>query len=153
TEELKEALPLRSSAGAEFFGQFAPSIAAPVALHRLPAVPPPVLAVPPAQRVDPLSGRLNLAVRIVEQDALDFPRIAFRRPPVVAGENAKIDNRVAGDAAGVVDIRIEIAQRQRTRRREDRLATVESRVSRPGDRAPSAAVPVQEDDMIEFVDR
>src|SRR5262249_25707769 len=142
-----------SSVVNEFRWQLAPSTTISVLLHRFSAVRQPVLAIPAAQRVDPPIGRSNLPMRVREQRALDFPYVAVGGPPVVAAEHAQIDNGIAGDAAGEVEVWIEIAERERTRRGEDRLAAVQPRVPRSRHRSPAAAVAIEEDHVIELVDR
>ena len=108
----------------------------------------------PAQRVDPRVGRSDRRVRSVEQDALGFPHVRFREPPVVAAEQiAEIDDGVGGHAPGEVHVRIDVAERKRARRREDRLAAVQAGIARARHRSPSSAAPVDEDHVVELVDR
>ena len=92
-------------------------------------------------------------MRVVEQHPLDLPHVRVRQPPVVVAHHAQIDDGVAGDAAGEVDVRIDVAERQRARRGEDRLPAVQARIARARDRSPAAAPPVDEDHVIELVDR
>ena len=76
-------------------------------------------AIPFPQLPESRVRRLDRAMRIVEQHALDLPDVGRGQPPVVVAHLLReIDDGVAGDAAGVVDVRIDVAQRQRARRRE-----------------------------------
>ena len=61
-------------------------------------------------------------VRVVEQHPLDLPDVRLRQPPVVVAHHAEIDDGVAGDPSGEVDVRIDVAERERARRGEHRLA-------------------------------
>src|SRR6476661_11271719 len=62
-------------------------------------------------------------------------------------------NRVAGDAAGVIDVRIEIALGERARRTKHRLPPVQTGIARARHRPPLAALAIDEDDVVEAVDR
>src|SRR5262249_37584925 len=52
-----------------------------------------------------------------------------------------------------IDVRIEVAERQRAGADERGLASVQARVARPPDRSPSPPFPIDEEDVIELVDR
>ena len=92
-------------------------------------------------------------MRPLEQHPLDLPHVRLRQPPVVVAERAQVDDRIPLDASGEVDVRIEVAERERARRREHRLASVQARIARPRDRSPAARPAIDEDDVIEQVDR
>jgi hypothetical protein len=64
----------------------------------------------------------------------------------------QIGHGVAGDPATEVHIRIYVTERQRPWCGEHRLSAVQPGISRTADRAPSAAVPIHEQHVIEFVD-
>src|SRR6185436_780374 len=59
----------------------------------------------------------------------------------------------AGDPPREIDVGVEVAECERARRGEHRLAAVEPRVARARDRPPAPALLVDEDHMIELVDR
>ena len=77
------------------------------------------------------------------------PTAASRSRP----STSQIDDRVAGDAAVIVDVRLDVAERERARGAEDRLAPVQSGIARAADRSPSPAVPIDEQHVIQLVDR
>ena len=106
-------------------------------------------ASPPSARSDDAIGRCGQS----SSSLLDLPHVLLRQPPVVASEHPQIDDRVRLDAPGEVDVPLEVAQRQRARRGEDRLAPVQSRVARARDRAPARRRAVDEDHVVEQVDR
>ena len=78
--------------------------------------------------------------------------VSARRQSYVA-HHPQIDDGVAGHAAREIDVRIDIAQRERARRREDRQPPVEPRIARTSDRSPTARLPVHKDHVIQLVDR
>ena len=76
-----------------------------------------------------------------------------REAPVVAAHRRQVDDAVAADPAAEVHVRIDVAERQRPRRGEHRPPPVQSGIARAGDRAPAVPAAVDEDDVIEPVDR
>src|SRR5262249_53210174 len=72
---------------------------------------------------------------------------------VAAHHGGEVDDRVAGDPASEVDVRVEIAERQRSRRREHRTAAMQPRIAGASNRAPPPASPVNEYYVVERVDR
>ena len=91
---------------------------------------------------------------VVEQHALHLPDVRVRQPPVVVVHGRpKIDHRVAGDASGEVDVRIEIAQRERAGCGKDGAAAVQAWIARPCHRSPTPVVTVDEKHVVQLVDR
>ena len=82
-----------------------------------------------------------------------FHTFCVREPPVVGPHHAKIDDGVRLDAAGEVDVRLEVAERERAWRRKQRPPPVQARIARARDRSPSGLRSIDEDDVIEQVDR
>src|SRR2546429_4697724 len=76
--------------------------------QRFLAVLRPISLVPRAQAADARACGLDALMRRVDEKPLDRPYVSGREPPVVAPEPAQIDERITGDAAGRIDIRIEI---------------------------------------------
>ena len=76
------------------------------------------------------------------------PTAASRSAPARANRHA-----VRLDAAGEVDVLVEVAERERPRRREHRLPAVQARIARARDGAPACRRAVDEDHVIEQVDR
>jgi hypothetical protein len=54
---------------------------------------------------------------------------------------------------GEIDVRVEVAERQRPRRGKDRFSPVKTGISRPRHRSPSVRSTVHEDHVVEQVDR
>ena len=99
-------------------------------------------------------GRAQRPVRVIEQHPLDLPHIPVAQPPVVvAHQRRDVHDDIAGDAAGEIDVRIHVAARERARVGEHRPAAVKARVARPGNRSPASVAPVDEDHVVELVDR
>ena len=92
-------------------------------------------------------------MRPVEQHLLDFPHILLGQTPVVLAHHPQIDDGVRLDAAGEIDVRLDVAERERARRGEERLPAVQSGIARSRDRSPAGAGAIDEDDVIEQVDR
>jgi len=90
-------------------------------------------------------------VRIVDQELLEFPHVPAGEPPVVALEFAEVDQRIAGEPAGEVHVRIVIAPHQVADRAEHRFPAVQAGVARSRHRTPPAAVPEEEEHVIEVV--
>ena len=109
--------------------------------------------VPRAQRVHVPVRRPDRPMRVLEQHPFDLPHVRVRQPPVVAAHHAQVDDRIAGDASGQIDVGIHVAQRERARRGEDRLPPVQPGVARSRHRPPAAATAIGEDHVIELVDR
>src|SRR5262249_26193544 len=121
------------------------------------------------QRLSSILGKIGIVTRPHARDALargpdapmadprekplDRPHVLARKAPIVGIECAQVDDGEAGDAGGRVDIRIEVAQRQRARTSKNRLAPMQARITRSGDRTPAAALAIDEDDVIEIVHR
>ncbi len=112
-----------------------------------------VFDVTPSQPIDVLLRAANRSMRVIEQHALDLPDVARRQSPVVVPERAQIHDRVASYAAGVVDVRIDIAQRQRAWCREDGLAAMQAGIARSRNGSPSAVQAIDEDHVVEVIDR
>src|SRR5438034_5632545 len=92
-------------------------------------------------------------MRPLEQQSLDLPHVGFRQSPVVVPEHAQVDDGVRLYAPGEVDVRVEVAEGERARGGEHGLPAMQSRIARPRDRSPSAWSAVDEDDVVEQVDR
>src|SRR6266540_3071856 len=122
-------------------------------VQRLFSVLCPVVSVLRAQAPNPRMRCLDPVVPSLDQKPLDRPHVLGREPPIIRSQPAQIDQRVSLDAAGGVDIRIEVAHDERADRAEHRLSPVQTRVARPRHRAPAAALPVYEDDVVEPVFR
>ena len=82
-----------------------------------------------------------------------FQTFCSDKPPVVVAHDPQVDDGVGRDAAGEVDVRIDVTEGERARRREDRFPAVQSGIARARDRAPPAVALVDEDHVIELVDR
>ena len=76
-------------------------------------------------------------MRPVEQHLLDLPHVLRREPPVVRAHHTQIDDGVGLDAAGEVDVRLEVAERERARRRKERPPSVQAGIARARDRSPA----------------
>jgi len=63
------------------------------------------------------------------QKLLDLPDILLGQSPVIGIEHPQIEHRIAFDPAGVIHVTLAIAQRERTRSREDRLTPVQPRIA------------------------
>ena len=101
-------------------------------------------------RSDDRIGRCGISSR----SRSTFQTLPVRQPPVVAAEHAQVDHAYALHAAGRVDVRIEVAQREVPQA----IGRPACRPCRPGsrDRATEPQRPralVDEDHVIEFVDR
>src|SRR5215471_13008009 len=94
-------------------GKFRPSIATGIELPGLVVVRVAERAVPCTPALLPRFRPVDPPVRPFEQHALHFPDILFRQPPVVITEHPEIDNRVPFDATGEIDVRVEVAERER----------------------------------------
>src|SRR5947208_16222486 len=93
-------------------------------------------------------------MRVIEQHALDLPDVRLRETPVVVAHLLRhVNNRISGDSARKVDVRIGVAERKCARSGEDRLAAVQPGIPRARDGSPSAAMLIDEDNGIEMVDR
>src|SRR5580765_6927031 len=93
-------------------------------------------------------------MRVVEQHPLDLPDVGVRESPVVVAHFFRdVDDSVAGDTSGEVYVRIRVAERERARSLEHRLAPVQAGIARARDRSPAPAMLVDEDDVIGMVDR
>src|SRR5678815_3135990 len=92
-------------------------------------------------------------MRPVEQHLLDLPYVLRCEPPVVRAHHAEIDDRVRLDATGEIDIRLEVTERERARRRKQRPSSVKTRVTRASDRSPPCPGSIDEDDVTVQVDR
>ena len=90
---------------------------------------------------------------VLEQHPFDLPDIGFGQPPVVIAQDPQIDHGVAGDAAGEVDVRLDIAERQRPRRGEHGKAPVQSGIPRSRHRSPALLLLIDEQHVIEQVGR
>ena len=82
-----------------------------------------------------------------------FHTLPVAKAPVVGAEHAQVHHRVRFDAAGEVDVPLEIAERQRSRRGEHRLPAVQPGIARARHRSPAVRSSIHEDDMVEQVDR
>src|SRR6185295_2607754 len=87
------------------------------------------------------------------QQALDLPDILFRQAPVVITKRAQIDDRVGLDTAGEIDVRVEVAERQRSWRRENGFSAVQTGITRPRHGSPSMRGTVDKDHVVQQVDR
>ena len=92
-------------------------------------------------------------MRVIEQAPFDLPHVRVSQPPVVRPHHAQVDHGIAGDAARQVDIRIHITRRKRPRGGEGRFASMKARIAGPRHRPPSSTALVDEDDVIERIDR
>src|SRR5262245_37293981 len=89
----------------------------------------------------------------LEQHPFHLPDIALTQTPVVRVQHAQIDDCVCLDASGVVDVPVEITERERTRRREYRLPAVKAWIARARDRSPPVLSSIHENHMIQQVRR
>src|SRR4030095_3348374 len=117
------------SASADVFRQRCPALTARIESPGFVVVRFAERTIPRTPPLFPCLRPVDAPVRPFEQHALDLPDIFFRQPPVVIAEHTQIDHRVGLDAAGEVDVRVEIAERQRPRRREDGSSTVKTWVT------------------------
>src|SRR3954464_2225667 len=92
-------------------------------------------------------------MRQVQQHPLYFPDISWRQSPVVVADLAQICDRVTRDPAREIDVRVDVAQGQRSRRGKHRFTPVQSRITRSSDRSPPAVLTIDEEDVIQLVDR
>src|SRR5262249_24506130 len=98
--------------------------------------------------------RLDAPMRIVEQHPLDLPDVRVRESPVVVAHLVRhVDDRVARDAAGEVDVWIRVSERERSWRLEHGPAAVQTRIPRASHRSPAPATLIDEDDVVEVIDR
>ena len=99
------------------------------------------------------SNRLAL-IQEVQHHPLDGPDVLGGEPPVIATHvRRQVDDGVALHSAGVVDVRVGVAEGEGTRRREHRLSAVQARVTRARDGAPASLPAVDEQDVIQLIDR
>src|SRR5206468_13032570 len=134
--------------------QLGPRLPAAIQAGPVSGVARPERPIPCAQAADAPVGRGDATMRVLEQHALDLPYIRSRHTPIVIAHSVRnVDDRVAGDPPREIDVRIDVAQRKRARRREYRLSAVKTRVVRPCDGSPATAAPVHEQHVIELVDR
>ena len=101
-------------------------------------------------REEPLIPRLRGvqgAVRNLLQVALDLPDVAGREAPVVAAEVAQVGEAVAGDAARVIDVGVEVAPDELAQGAEDGPAPVQAEGARAGDGAPQTFLSEDEEDV------
>ena len=110
-------------------------------------------AISAAHRVGPRVGGANRPVRPVDQHLLDLPHVLLREAPVVGLEHSQIDDAVGFHASGEVDVSLVVTECQRARRREHRLPAVQSGIARPRHRSPAARRPVDEDHVVQQIDR
>src|SRR5437764_1398461 len=96
-----------------------------------------------------LARAFNGFMRVTQQRSLDGPYISPGELPVERTQSAQIEQRVSGDGAGEIDVRIEVAHGERSRRPEQRLAAMQARVARSSNRSPAAALAIHKDDMVE----
>ena len=102
--------------------------------------------------IDVWLRELDAMVRHVDQRALDLPHVPAREAPVVV-ELAQIVRPKALDAAGRIDIGVEVAHRERAQRLEHRLAAVQPGIARARHRAPAPTFAVEKEHMVEAVDQ
>src|SRR5439155_2227306 len=114
-----------------------PALTVAVDLHdRAAAMPLAIFAKPPQEaQVAAIRGPQS-AMRNLEEILLDLPDVREGQAPVVPAEGPQIHQLVAGDAAGEVHVRIEVAPHQVANAAEHRFAAVKARVSGPGHRTP-----------------
>ena len=112
-------VPRPSASFRKFLGQRRPAHASLVVLPRLMSMRLAKGAIAPAHRVSFSIRRGDLAMRPVEQHLLDLPDTLCRNPPVVRAHHAQIDDGVRLDASSEVDVRLEVAERQRPRCRKE----------------------------------
>jgi hypothetical protein len=91
-------------------------------------------------------------MRRVEEHTFHLPHVSCREAPIVRSEGTEIDNRVAFHPSRKVDVRVDVAECERTCRGEHGLTSMKSRVARPGDGSPTTVSPIHEQHMIELVD-
>ncbi len=92
-------------------------------------------------------------MRPVDEQLLHGPHVAGGEAPVVAAHGGQMRHRVAAHASGVVHVGIDVAQCEGARRGKDRPPAVQAGVARAGNRPPAAWAPVDEDHVVEPVDR
>ena len=68
-------------------------------------------------------------MRVVQEHTFHAPHVVLGQSPVViAHRPPQIDDRVTGDASREIDVRLDVAECERARRGEDRLAAVQDPV-------------------------
>src|SRR4051794_19518817 len=92
----------------ELGGDFRPLLLAAIE-QRLLAVLLAIIGVALAHAPHALACGLDAVVRGPQQQALDRPYVLFREAPVVIAHGGEIDHAIPGQAAGIVDIGIEVA--------------------------------------------
>ena len=133
-------------------GKRHPAVAAAV-VDRLHPVRAAVLAIAALQPSISRVGGADAVVRPVDQQLLHRPHVAGGEAPVVAAHRGQVHHAVGADPAAEVDVRVDVAERQRAGRRKHRPAAVETGVARAGDRPPAPWSAVDVDDVVEPVDR
>src|SRR5262245_65858944 len=91
-------------------------------------------------------------MRMIDQCAFERPHVSAREPPVVTSERVEIERGIAFDAAGLIDIGVEIAHGQSAQRSEYGLAPMQSGIARARDGAPTAILAVEEQHVVEAID-
>ena len=92
-------------------------------------------------------------MRPVEQHLLDLPDVLRCEPPLVRAHDTEIDDGVRFDTTSEVDIGLDVAEREGARRGEQRPSSVKARIARACDGSPARRGSIDEDDVIEQVDR
>jgi hypothetical protein len=146
-------VPRLSAAAAKLPWQGRPPVATAIELPRFVVVRVSERSIAAAQSFCSTIGRCDVPVRPIDQCLFHLPHVSRRQSPVVGTQHAKIDYAVRRDAARQIDVAVEVAERQRARRGEDRSTTVESRVAGTRDRSPPAWASMDKDHVIKQIDR
>src|SRR5262245_24767642 len=136
----------------KFLRNFGPLLAAAIE-HRLFAVLRAVCSIPRAISQDALAPAPERLMPEAQKGSLDRPHVFPRKPPIIAAQPAQIEEPISGETPGEVDVRIEIAPGERAQRTKDRLSAMQAWITRARHGAPTAALAVNKDDVVEVIDR
>src|SRR5262245_1779004 len=121
--------------------------------QRLLLVLGPISAIAFAKTADAAARAFDRLVAQPDQRAFDRPHVAGREAPIITAHTSEMVDAISGDTAGEVDVGVEVAQSERPGRAEHRLAPVQAGIARARDRAPAAVLPVDEDHVVEEIER
>src|SRR5690349_7476143 len=92
-------------------------------------------------------------MRPLLQQTLDLPEISARQSPVIWIEHSQIEHAISLYPSRVIDVALRIAESECARCLENGLAAMQSRITRACHRSPSGFITIDEDHMIEEIDR
>ena len=92
-------------------------------------------------------------MRPLLKQALDSPEISIRQSPIIWIQHSQVEHAITLDPSRVIDVTLRITESECARRFESRLAAVQSGIARARNRTPSGFVAIDEDHMIEKIDR